>query len=65
VAASPICTVQSNVKKGSETSLSITIGERRNGGLSFGTLREEQEDGSLIVRFQAGGLQEMAFHAFT
>jgi predicted DNA-binding transcriptional regulator YafY len=26
---------------------------------------EEQEDGSLIVRFQAGGLQEMAFHAFT
>jgi predicted DNA-binding transcriptional regulator YafY len=26
---------------------------------------EEQPDGSLIVRFHAGGLQEMAFHAFT
>jgi predicted DNA-binding transcriptional regulator YafY len=26
---------------------------------------EEQDDGSLVVRFRAGGLQEMAFHAFT
>jgi predicted DNA-binding transcriptional regulator YafY len=26
---------------------------------------EASEDGSLIVRFRAGGLQEMAFHAFT
>jgi predicted DNA-binding transcriptional regulator YafY len=26
---------------------------------------EECADGSLIVRFRAGGLQEMAFHAFT
>lgn len=26
---------------------------------------EDRPDGSLIVRFRAGGLQEMAFHAFT
>ena len=26
---------------------------------------ESQADGSLLVRFRAGGLQEMAFHAFT
>jgi predicted DNA-binding transcriptional regulator YafY len=26
---------------------------------------EERDDGSLVVRFRAGGLQEMAFHAFT
>ena len=26
---------------------------------------EERDDGSLIVRFRAGGLKEMAFHAFT
>ena len=34
-----IHTMQSNVKKDSEASSSITIGERCNGGLSFGTLR--------------------------
>ena len=26
---------------------------------------EDRDDGSLVVRFRAGGLQEMAFHAFT
>ena len=26
---------------------------------------EERDDGSLVVRFRAGGLKEMAFHAFT
>jgi predicted DNA-binding transcriptional regulator YafY len=26
---------------------------------------EDQDDGSLVVRFRTGGLQEMAFHAFT
>ncbi len=26
---------------------------------------EDQDDGSLVVRFRAGGLREMAFHAFT
>ena len=34
-------------------------------GTRLGVLRGMHQDGSLIVRFRAGGLQEMAFHAFT
>jgi len=30
-----------------------------------GQVLEELEDGSLVVRFQAGGLRELAFHLFT